>query len=350
MKTLTVLAVLLVSRVAGADDKRVATAATDAPRSIVVHVAPTTAAIGEPITLEARIDAPFAEQLSVRWRRIGDKLWQDVPFERSSAGGWFAMLPPEQPPGVEYYIRGTDASGLEVQHFASETSPHLVRVDPSLYDRLEELDLRRLHGHRDQVSFDVTGHDFGNRYAIPDEFIRSELAYTHQMLRFLYRVTFGFGTIDGRTPVMSDEGGSSAYHALRYGFGQVTLRPHESVFLDAMLALGASDQGFVQGARGGITFGKPWRSSVSVGGEYFGDLGGTAWVRLQWDTAPPFLMGASIVRTDLPGSVIDRIGLYLSYDASYPITDQFSLRGAVSYGSRDGSAHFGGSLGGAVAF
>src|SRR5262249_883272 len=233
---------------------------------------------------------PFAETLSVRWRKLGATAWQDMPFERSSTNLWFATLPPEQPPGVEYYIRGTDASGVEVQHFASASSPHLVRVDPSLYDRLEELDRRRLHDHLDLVSFDVTGHDFGNRYGLADKFIRSELAYTHHMLRFLYRLTFGFGTVDGRTPVMSDEAGSSAYHALRYGFGQVTVRPDESVVIDAMAALGASDQGFVQGVRGALTLGKPWRSNLSAGGEFFGDLGGTAWVRLQWDTAPPFLM------------------------------------------------------------
>lgn len=328
----------------------VASADRAAPRAVVLHVAPTTAEIGEPITIEAMIDAPFAETLSVRWRRLGDRTWSEQPFERSSTDTWFATLPPETPPGVEYFIVGTDASGAQVQHFASPSSPHVVRVDPSLYDRFEELDETRLHGLRDQISLDVTGHNFGNRYDLKDNFIRSELAYSHHLLRFLHKLTFGFGTVDGRAPVMSDEGGSSAYHALRYGFGQVTFRLHESIFVDAMAALGASDQGFVGGTRGALTFGKPWRSNLSAGGEFFGDLGGTAWLRLQWDTAPPFLMGASIVRTDLPGSVIDKIGLYVSYDVSYPISDRLTIRGAASYGARDGEAHFGGSLGGAVAF
>ena len=68
-----------------------------APHSLVVHVAPTSSEVGAPIELEAMIDAPFAETLTVRWRAIGEQAWHDVPFERSSAGGWFASLPPAIP-------------------------------------------------------------------------------------------------------------------------------------------------------------------------------------------------------------------------------------------------------------
>ena len=73
-------------------------------------------------------------------------------------------------------------------------------------------------------------------------------------------------------------------------------------------------------------------------------------MRLQWDTAPPLLMGASIVRTDLPGAIIDPAGLYIAYDVAYQIADRFTMKAQVSYGARDGAAHFGGGLGTAVAF
>jgi len=330
--------------------KRTAAADTQAPRAIVVHVAPTAIEAGLPIELEAQIDAPFAETLSVRWRAIGRGAWQDAPFERSSAGGWYATLPPAASPGIEYYIRGTDASGAEVDHFASATAPHAVHIDPSLYDRLEELDLARLGGLRDEVSLDVAGHNFGNRYNIDDKFIRGELTYTHRMLRVLYHVAFGYGAIGGRTPLDSAPDSQSKYHGLNYGFGEVRMRLHPSVFVDGRVALGVSDSGFAEGVRGAVWFGKPWRSSLSIGGEYLTDLGGTAWVRLQWDTAPPFLMGASIVRTDLPGALIDQVGLYLAYDVAYPITNRVTVKGLVSYGPRDGAAHFGGGFGGSVAF
>jgi hypothetical protein len=325
-------------------------AAPEPPHAIVVHVAPSSSEPGADIELEAAIDAPFAETLSVRWRPIGDAAWRDVPFARSSAGGWFVSLPAPQPPGIEYYVRGQDARGAEVAHFATAEAPHVVRVEPSLFDRLESLDRERLRGHENQLALEVFGHNFGNRYDLADRFVRSELSYTHRWSRPLYHVTFGFGSISGKTPVVSAEDGMSVGHALRYGFGEVRLRVHPSVFLDGRLALGVSQEGFAQGAGGAITFGKPWRSNLAIGGEFLRDLGGTAWIRLQWDTAPPFLMAASIVRTDLPGAVIARAGLYVAYDLTYQLADRLTLRAQLSYGGRDGVAHVGGGLGTAVDF
>ncbi len=102
--------------------------------------------------------------------------------------------------------------------------------------------------------------------------------------------------------------------------------------------------------RGAITLGRPWRSSVSVGAEAIGDLGTSTWVRLQWDSVPPVLMGASVVRTNLPGVEISSAGLYIAYDISYRIAERFTLRAQLSYGSRDGSSHSGGGLATAVDF
>jgi hypothetical protein len=316
-------------------------------------VAPTSTEAGRPIELEAQIDTPFAETLLVRWRQIGTQPWQDVTFERSSAGGWFASLPPAESPGVEYFIQGKDASGALVDHFASEQAPHVVRVDPALFDRLEDLDRSRLMGRMDEVSLDVIAHNFGNRYDLEDFFVRSEITYTHKFLRQLHEAGFGFGSITGRTPVISDfpaNGGMSELTGMRYGFGQVRVRVHPSVFIDGRIGLGVSHVEFKGSGGAALTFGKPWRSNVSVGGEYFGDLGGSAYVRLQWDTAPPLLMGAAIMRTDLPGAKIDPAGLYIAYDINYRIQQRFTIKGQVSYGARDGAAHVGGGLGTAVAF
>ena len=338
----TTLLLLLASAVAYADDA--------APRAVIVHVAPTTTVERQPIELEAMIDAPFAEDLGVRWRHIGTATWQEIKFERSSAGGWYASLPGARSPGVEYYIRGKDRAGVEVEHFASERAPHVVRVDPTLVDRLESLDRERLDNRVNEVALDVVAHNFGNRYNISDYFIRSELIYSHRMLRVLHQVAFGFGSITGRTPLMSEVNGDDVLKGIRYGFGEIRLRAHPSVFIDARIGLGVSHEEFAGTGRAQLTFGKPWRSCVSIGGEYFSDLGPTGWVRLQWDTAPPLLMGASIVRTDLPGAIVARAGLYIAYDVAYTIADRFTLKGQLSYGSRDGAPHAGGGIGTAVAF
>jgi hypothetical protein len=313
-------------------------------RALVVHVPPLRADPGAAIELTAMIDAPFAETLDVQWRAVGEAGWHEAVFERSSAGGWYASIPGSKRP-VEYFIRGRDASGAEVAHFASAASPHTVRVDPTIVDQLETLDRDRLAGHQNQIMLEVTGHNFGNRFELKDHFVRGELAFTHRLWRVLHHISFGFGSVSGKTPLVSEVGGEVATKALRYGYGEIRVRPHASVFLDARASLGVSREAFDQGLRGQITFGKPWRACVQVGGETLGDVGASGWVRLQWDTAPPLLMGASVVRTDLPGSAIDSSGLYLAYDVAYLIANTFTVKAQVSYGSRDGASHFGGGVG-----
>jgi len=59
---------------------------------------------------------------------------------------------------------------------------------------------------------------------------------------------------------------------------------------------------------------------------------------------------AEIVRTDLPGAEIDSAGLYIAYDLAYRVRDRVTVKSQLSYGSRDGAAHFGGGLGTAVDF
>lgn len=334
-----ILAVLLLTAVAHADD---------VPHALVVHVPPIASPAGTPIELSAMIDAPYVEKLVVHYRVVGEQAWHDMPFDRSSAGGWYASLPPAAPPGVEYYIAGTDVTGAEVDHFASAREPHIVRIEPSLEDRLEAQDRARLGDLDNELAVDVIGHDFGNRYDLDDRYVRGEIVYTHRMLRTLHEIGFGFGAIQGRTPDAMED--ASVAHGLRYGFGQLRVRIDPSVFLDARIGMGVSHDGFGGQTRGQLTFGKPWRSCLQVGAEYISDLGPSGWVRLQWDTAPPLLMGASIVRTDLPGAMTSAIGLYVAYDVAYRVTDRVTVRGQVSFGPRDGVAHPGGGLGTAVAF
>lgn len=255
---------------------------------------------------------------------IGERAWHDMPFDRSSAGG------------------------AEVDHFASPAEPHVVRIEPSLADRLDAQDRARLSDLDNELAVDVIGHDFGNRYDLADRFVRGEIVYTHRVLRTIHEIGFGFGAIQGRTPDAMED--ASVSHGLRYGFGQLRVRIDPSVFLDARVGMGVSHDGFGGQTRAQLTFGKPWRSCLQVGAEYIGDLGPSGWVRLQWDTAPPLLMGASIVRTDLPGAMTSAIGLYVAYDVAYRVTERVTVRGQLSFGPRDGVAHLGGGLGTAVAF
>ena len=315
-------------------------------RATLLHVPVATAPSAAPIELVAVIDGAWAEPLLVaRYRPMGGA-WREAPFERSSAGGWYATIPAAAvlAPGAEYYIVGRGTDG-ENAHFASEAAPQPIRVDPTVVDRLADLDRRRTDDRTESVAFDTDAHDFTNRYGGQDWFVRSELRWTHRLSTRLHSIGFGFGVIQGRTPAQEGNVADDDVMAGRYGLAEVRLRPYPSVFVDGRLTLGVSHAGFLRGLGGAITFGKPWRANLSVGAEILDDLGPTAYVRLQWDTAPPLLMGASIVRSDLPGAIVDAAGLYLRYDVAYRLSHAFGLRGALSYGARDGGAGFGGGLG-----
>ena len=346
-----VLAALLVATPAAAETAPAAAAAVAPVRSVVIHVPPGSARAGKPIELSAMLDAPLAETLVVRWRVPGAAKWAEVAFERSSAGGWYARLPAAVSPGIEYYVTGVGTDGVERAHFATAELPHLVRVEASVADRLAELDRKRIGEMRDRVSIDVDGHDFGNRYGILDRYIRAEAGFTHRVGGPLYEITFGFGLIQGATPRFdADPMSPHVDRGSRYGYAGVRMRATPSIYVDGRAGMGVSHAGFGANVQGAVTLGRPWRSNVSVGGEFISDLGPSVWVRLQWDTAPPLLMAASIVRTDLPGVLISQNGLYIKYEAIYRAFGRTTLRGSVSFGSRDGAAHFGGGLGAAIDF
>lgn len=323
-----------------------AIAALAAARATVLHVPVATAASSKPVELLAVVDGAWAEPVLLARYRTGGGRWREAAFERSSAGGWYATIPADavQPPGAEYYIVGLVATG-EVAHFASASQPQPIRVEPTVYDRLAHLDRERTAGRTESILLDVDGHDFGNRYGGRDRFLRGELRWQHRVSGRLHAVGFGFGVIQGRTPDREGADAIDALRAARYGMAELRFRPHPSVFVDTRLTLGVSHQGFMAGVAGGVFFGKPWRSHVSVGGENLNDVGASGWVRLQWDTATPLLMGAAIVRSDLPGAVVDAAGLYLKYDVAYRVDPGLAVRAAVSYGSRDGTGRFGGGLG-----
>jgi hypothetical protein len=322
------------------------------PRASVLHVPPGEAPADEPLRLVAVIDAAVTEPIIVaRYRPLGSSAaYHEIPFERSSAGGYFATVPAEDMhrPGVEYYIAGRDESGAELRHFASGESPHAVRVEPPALERLATADEERIGGRLDTVKFDIDGHNFGNRYGRHDYFVRSEMQWMHHFLRRLYAVSFGYGLIEGKTPDVEGPEGHAEKRGARYGFSEVRVRLHPSVFLDGRAELGVNREDLEVGAAGVLTLGRPWRSSVQIGGEALSSMGPTVFVRLQWDTAPPFLMGASIHKTDLPDAVLTD-GLFIRYDINYLI-GAIGLRAAVSYGSRDGASHWGGGGGVAVSF
>jgi hypothetical protein len=109
--------------------------------------------------------------------------------------------------------------------------------------------------------------------------------------------------------------------------------------------MGFSHDGFSGLVRGLLVLGKDWRSCVQIGAEYIEDLDGAVWLRLQWDTVPPFLMGATVKDTGFPGSNIGR-GSVIAYDLTYPVTEAVAITATISYASRSERP---GAIGGGLA-
>lgn len=323
-------------------------------RSMVLHVPPSEAPNDQALKITAVVDAAWVEtSLVVKYRPArSNQTYAESPFERSSAGGYFATVPDSamRRPGVEYYIVGQLPNGEETLHFASPDAPQLVAVHTTQQVRWAEEELRRLGGYRSDVDLSVQGHNFGNRYGLDDYFVRSELTWTHRLLvKTLYSISLGYGFIEGDTPESESFNAVSDSRGARYGFAEVKLRLSRSVWADGKVSMGVSRNGLIVGAGVGVTLGRPWRSNLNFGVEILDDMGPSAWFRLQWDTVPPLLMGATVYKTDLPGAELSG-GSFIMYDVIYPVAPRVQVRANVSFGSRDGPGNFGAGAGTSFSF
>jgi hypothetical protein len=330
-------------------------AAAAGERAAIRHVPPGEATEGVPLRLVASVDDAWTESaLELRWRPLGSGApFAALAFERSSAGGWFATIPGAAmvPPGIEYWIAGEAASGSgEVAHFASAAVPHAVRVELAPAQRWAEVERARVGGRASRLRARMAAASFGTAEG-PDWMMRGEVDWTHRLVKTLYSFSLGYGFIQGVTPEMRGAPDLPGLeHGARYGFGEIRWRLHELIWVDTGVLLGFSHDGLATGARANLTLGKEWRSCVQLGAEVIDGLGPSAWLRLQWDTVPPLLMGAEIRATDLPGARLDG-GMMLTYDVAIPIGRRVTLGAQVSYAARAQKVgSFGGGLSSAFEF
>jgi len=316
-----------------------AAALAEKGRATVRHVPPAETDGDAPLRLVAEvIDAWTEARLVARYRSAGGQVaaFAEIPFERSSAGGYYATIPAAdvRRPGVEYFIVGVLADGSEVPHFGTAQSPHAVRVEPPTELRWIEAERDRLHDRMARVRARTEAIQFGASDG-RDYFIRGEVDWTSRLITRLYSFTLGYGFIEGWTPGPRDPDSDdpSFEHDARYGFAEVRVRMHRSVWVDGGVAMGFSHEGFSTGVRGQVVFGQEWRSCVQIGAFWLQDLDAELWLRMQWDTVPPFLMGARIASTRLPGSDVGG-GAIITYDIMYPFSDRIGITASVSYAAR----------------
>ncbi|MFH0903331.1 MAG: hypothetical protein V2A73_22105, partial [Pseudomonadota bacterium] len=340
------LATLVLATMAFSDGMAHARDQTPGEQATVKHVPPAEAEDGKSLRLVAIIDDAWTEEeLATFFRPIGSPgAFVKTPFERSSAGAYYATIPAEEVhrPGIEYYIAGTRRDGAEIEHFASIEWPHEVRVEPETSSRWIEVEERRLGGRRERVALRLESQGF-ERGVQPDWYARGEVEWTHRLVTVLYSFSLGYGFLEGKTP--ADELGEvpSEERSIRYGYGGIRFRLASFLWLDGRVILGFGrgldenaqprGKGIVTGASGQLTLGKEWRSGVVLGIEHLQEVGSAKWLRLQWDTAPPFLMGATVKVTGQAGSRFDD-GFVFSYDIAYPMPSSgVALTAYLSYGA-----------------
>ncbi len=333
----TILAVILCLGPASAAAAADAPAAAAGPVvSVVRHVPPSEATGGEPLRLAAVVEDAWVETAIVAHYRPArsNAPYAEVPFERSSAGGYYATIPAAavQRPGVEYYVAGVDRDGHAIAHFASAAQPHEVRVEPATELRWIEAERRRLGDRESAVKSTIEAVDFGHTWGT-DRYLRGEMSWTHRLVTQLYSFSLGYGFIAGTTPDgrFVDFSLDGDY---RYGFGEARLRLGRGLWVDSGALLGFSQRGFAPGVRSTLTIGDDWRSCVQLGFEAIRYLGNTYSLKLQWDTAAPFLMAARARATDLPGAALHN-GAIIDYEISYPVTERLQIGAQVSYAIRD---------------
>ena len=319
----------------------------------VRHVPPAEAIEGRALRLVAVVDQAWgANGVLVRYRaaRQGGE-FHEVAFERSSGGGYYATIPAAdvRRPGVEYTIVAQHRDGSVVAHFATAEWPHEVRVEPDAGARWIEVERRRLDGRDSGFALQAAFVNFGTTYG-DDYFMRGEASWTHRVVTGLYSFKLGYGAIEGLTPEDRMPRAPTLDTGFRYGFGEARFRAGSRLWLDLGALLGFSHDGFAAGVRAQALIGRDDRTCVVLGGETIGGLGGSTWVRLQWDTVVPFLMSAELRKTDLPASPLEG-GQTLSYTIDYPLSLGVRLGANVSFSSRDRRpGGFGGGLSAALDF
>jgi len=316
------------------------------------HVAPVEAEPGQPLRLHALVDAGWEESLVVRYREAGATEVAEVPFQLSTTGEYVAEIPAAavRSPGLDYWIVGTSAAGGEHERFASAGWPHRVRVEPDLEQLWIAAERRRLADRTSQVRASLSGQNFGSVAGVHDYYLRGEVDLTHRLVTTLYSINVGFGALQGSTPSSEAMTATAEERLVRYGYGGGRARLSSSIWLDGRVLMGFDQDGFIAGGGAELTLGRDWRSCVKAGFELAQGMGATLWVRLQWDTVPPLLMGATAIKTDLPdASRAD--GSAFVYDVSYAFAAGMRVTGALSFaarGRRPGG--IGGTLGTSVDF
>lgn len=329
-----------------------ATLSAPALASDVRHVPPAEALPAEPLSLSAQVDRAWESTLEIRYRAVGTSAWQAEAFRREADDRYAVTIPAESimPPGVEYFIVSTLDGAEPAPQFASADSPHRVHVYRDEEEVRREAYLAKYEDRKARAHVAFQYVDFGSRTlddrSIRDSYYRVDADFSYRLLRFpLSALRFGYTRLEGDVPVTErgddpdqmcevlddcqEEAGFKVggWFELRFTFV-------DGVELDARGIVIATTSGFEVGGRGEFRIGVEDSTHVAIGGEYLGEAGSDAFVRLGWGTVPGLPMAATVQVTDLPAKH-RAAGVRLLYDIQRPLENGLKVGLRIGYQARD---------------
>jgi hypothetical protein len=100
---------------------------------VIVHSVPASVTEGTPLTFTATVtDEDGVTSVSLNHRAVGDDAWIFAPLERGEGDVWSVTLAADElsAPGVEYYVKATDAGEVAAtSNFPEESTRAPLRVD-----------------------------------------------------------------------------------------------------------------------------------------------------------------------------------------------------------------------------
>ena len=314
----------------------------------VRHVPAAQVLVGNNLVLRAEVAPSWRlGALVAHHRTAGETAFRETAFELSADGTYAAViaLSPEQRVPVEYYVTARDTEGVETVRFASADAPYPVLIEVPQYT-LEREALLEVYGQRrSRVSAFAEYVDYGaqsfNGTRYKDSYYRLEADYLYRLFTQvggvrIDSIRIGVGHLRAHTPpfdLRAPEGGSlpGLRPGLDYGFSEVDVGFSPFFGLGVRLMLGGNATGFSAGIGGKVRLGRPNGARVELEGEYTGGLGGSAGIRLAWDTVRRFPMSAAAQVTNVPSGPT---GVRLLYRVDYLFSDAFALGTQVGYQAR----------------
>ncbi|HZH13202.1 MAG TPA: hypothetical protein VE057_02455 [Archangium sp.] len=314
----------------------------------VRHVPAAQVLVGNNLVLRAEVAPAWRlGALVAHHRAVGEKDFRQTPFELSADGSYAAViaLSPEQRVPVEYFVTARDTDGAETVRFASAEAPYPVLIEVPQYT-LEREALMEVYGQRrSRVSAFAEYVDYGsqsfNGTRYKDSYYRLEADYLYRLFTQvggvrIDSIRIGVGHLRAHTPpfellAREEQFVPELRPGLDYGFSEVDIGFNPYFGLAVRLSLGGNATGFSAGIGGRVRLGRPNGARVELEGEYTGGLGGSAGIRLAWDTVRRFPMSAAAQVTNVPSGPT---GVRLLYRVDYLFTDAFALGLQAGYQAR----------------